>query len=115
MASMLLASVLFVTSCTKEVEEPGGGGGTASSIMFWSNQSGSNITVKISGGTYTGVVNKYYSGNTSSNPPSCSSTGCYTESLTSGTSYNYTATDGTHNWSGSFSLSGGCKTLLLYW
>ena len=45
MLVMLVTCTLLIISCTKDVEEPGGGG-TSASIMFWSNQSGSNITVK---------------------------------------------------------------------
>ncbi len=106
----LLITALFLTSCTKEVETPIVS--STGTITFWSNQNGSKITVKINGGSYSGNITSYYSSSTS---VSCSASGCYSETLLTGVTYTYTATDGTHNWSGNFSLSGSCKTLLLYW
>lgn len=109
---MLIAAQLF--SCTKETDEPGGGGSGSGTYtqMFWSDQAGSSITVKIDGGSYTGSVSSYYS----SSSPTCGASGCYTATLPAG-SHSYTATDGTHNWTGTVSgtSTSGCKTLKLFW
>ena len=106
----VMVSFLF-TSCTKDTADEISGG-TTGSIVFWSNQAGSSITVKVNGGSYSGTISKYINGSAA---PGCGEAGSYTVSLSTGTTYSYTATDGSHKWSGTFSLGTGCKSLLLYW
>ncbi len=105
--AILFSSILF-NACTKSADTATTSTGT---ITFWSNQAGAPINVKINGGSYTGSITSYYSSGT----PDCGASGCFSRDLDLNTSYSYTATDGTHNWSGSFSLSGSCKTLKLFW
>jgi hypothetical protein len=113
---LLLMLALQLASCTKTTEtpdDPNSGGNVTSTgtKMFWSNQSGSVITVKVDGGINTGTITKVYN---QTSAPSCGSAGCYSPTLTTGY-HTYTATDGTHSWSGSFTQTTGCNTLLLYW
>lgn len=102
----IIISLLF-SSCTKEDIA----GTSTGSIIFWSNQPGSKITVTV-GSAYSGSITKYTSGSVA---PACGDVGSYTLSLDNSITYSYKATDGTHNWSGTFSLGSSCKSLLLYW
>ena len=86
---------------------------TTGTIMFWSNQYGSNINVTVDG-TKTGSITTYQASNTLSDPPACNTSGTYDVTLTTG-SHTYTATDGSHNWSGSVTVGTGCSGYLLYW
>jgi hypothetical protein len=85
----------------------GGGGSNYGTLMFWSNQYGDVINVNVTG--YSGSITSYYS-----SAPSCGSSGCYSIDLSYG-SYSYSASDGTHNWNGSVTVSASCNTVLLYW
>lgn len=89
----------------------GGGGGNTGTLMFWSNQYGSPVNVSISG--YSGTISSYYN-TTQYDPPSCGSSGCFNITLAYG-SYSYTASDGTHNWSGTANVTASCNRMLLYW
>ena len=74
------------------------------SVTFWNTSSPNIITVSISGQANQTITS-------SSTATACSGSGFATFSLTPG-SYNFTATDGTTNWSGSATVTAeGC---LLY-
>lgn len=102
-----------MTGCSKTADTATTPASTTTSEMFWSNQAGSNISVTVDG-TSSGTITTYYSSNNQTNPPACGTSGCYTNTISTGL-HNYTATDGTHKWSGSFNAVSGCNTMLLYW
>lgn len=115
MKTILLISaiaLLQMVGCTKKADtvDPGTGGGTTGTKTFWSSQAGQNITVKVNGSSI-GSISSYYSSST----PDCSASGNVNFAMSSGVVYSYTATDGTHNWSGSFTGATGCNTLKLFW
>lgn len=100
------------THCEYVLGGGGGGGINSGTLMFWSNQNGDIINVSLNGG-YSGTVSSYYS-TSQSNPPACGSSGCFNVALAYG-SYSYSASDGTHNWSGTATVGASCNTILLYW
>ena len=83
-------------------------GPTSYTVTFWSNFSGSPISVYI-GGSYAGSITKYFSSST----PSCGETGCVSKTYSSPTTISYTAEDDDHNWSGSVSVTAACNKMCL--
>jgi hypothetical protein len=78
-------------------------------VVFWQmSGSGYGITVVSLNGVTSNITSEY------SSAPECGASGCAVfNSLEEGT-YNYTASDGTSNWSGSIEITEGCKTMKLY-
>ena len=74
----------------------------ATTLMFRESQAGNTCTVNIYGSS--GTITSYYPNITTSNPPTGGSAGCFSLALNSG-SYAYTATNGTHNWSGTVNVT----------
>ena len=103
--------LLQMFGCTKKADTVDPiSGSTTGTKTFWSSQAGQNITVKVNGSN-VGSISSYYSSST----PDCSASGNVNFAMSSGVVYSYTATDGTHNWSGSFTGATGCNTLKLFW
>src|SRR5438552_4096506 len=96
---ILIILVIGISSCEKKAtEEPTG------HMMFWTNKptTMSGIYVSIENGAYHGNITAAYI----STVPDCGALGCYTLPLSAtwvGT-HPYTATDGTHSWSGTFTI-----------
>lgn len=78
-------------------------------VTFWQQTgSGYGVTVVSVNGVTSNITSEYGAA------PSCGTSGCAVfNGLDEGT-YNYTATDGTANWSGSVTITEGCKTVKLY-
>jgi hypothetical protein len=78
-------------------------------VTFWQQTgSGYGVTVVSVNGVTSNITSEYGAA------PSCGTSGCAVfNGLDEGT-YNYTATDGTASWSGSVTVTEGCKTVKLY-
>lgn len=78
-------------------------------VTFWQETgSGYGVTVVSVDGVTSNITSEYGAA------PSCGSSGCAVfNGLDEGT-YNYTASDGTASWSGSVTVTEGCKTVKLY-
>lgn len=76
-------------------------------LTVWSDFSGAPISVYINS-DYEGSITQYYSSN-----PGCNSSGCVNVTFVSTGKYSYSASDGTHKWSGTGTISGSCNTLNL--
>ncbi len=103
---IILCSTLFLGSCKKEVDEPDEP--TIYTLTFWSDFQGAPISVYVNG-DYEGQITKVYS-----TSPGCSATGCVSVTFLSKGSYSFTATDGTHDWQGSGTISATCHTMNLH-
>ena len=81
-------------------------GGTSSyKLTFWSDFSGSPISIYV-GGSYAGQITSYYG-----SAPSCGASGCVTKTYSSPQSIvAYNAEDGEHTWKGNATANVGCTT-----
>lgn len=103
-----LLLLTFAASCTKDDTYDYDPGGSTYTLTVWSNFYGAPISVYINN-SYEGQITSYYkNGN-----PGCSASGCVSVEFTSTGSYSYTASDGTHSWSGTGYISSSCTTLNL--
>jgi hypothetical protein len=98
-----LASILFIGlfSCNKQ---------KYGEVTFWQQTgSGYGVTVVTVNGVSSNITSEYAS------KPSCGSSGCAVfKNVETGT-HSYTASDGSSNWSGTFTISDGvCTTMQLY-
>ena len=78
-------------------------------ITFWQKTgSGYGVTVVSINGVTSNITSE------KSSAPECGASGCAVfNQLETGT-YDYTASDGTDNWSGQVTIVEGCKTMELY-
>lgn len=78
-------------------------------VTFWQQTgSGYGVTVVSINGVTSNITSEYASA------PSCGTSGCAVFNGLDEGSYNYTASDGTASWSGSVTITEGCKTVKLY-
>jgi hypothetical protein len=78
-------------------------------VTFWQQTgSGYGVTVVSVDGVTSNITSEYGSA------PSCGTSGCAVFNGLDAGSYNYTASDGSATWSGSVTITEGCKTVQLY-
>jgi hypothetical protein len=78
-------------------------------VVFWQlTGSGYGLTVVSLNGVTSNITSEY------SSAPECGASGCAVFNSLEVGSYNYSASDGTSNWSGSIEVTEGCKTMKLY-
>ena len=78
-------------------------------VTFWQKTgSGYGITVVSLNGVSSNITSE------KSSAPDCGSSGCAVFSQLKTGTYDYAASDGTSNWSGSITVVEGCKTVELY-